>query len=138
MCWVLGSLGSAALDYRIQKLAARPWLADWPWRLAMYLALGGLVAIIGYAPIFLYGFVQAVIGFYNHPPTAKMLLALVPLAVASIVAVLALRKVAWMAGGYRSQLNRVWRIVAGLSLLAVASAALGAGVLGNLYLLQDH
>ncbi|MGX5803992.1 hypothetical protein ACWGS9_22470 [Bradyrhizobium sp. Arg314] len=110
----------------------------------MYLVLGGLVAMVGYVPVFVYRFAQAVIGLYNHPPTARMLLALFPLAVASIVAVLAFRRVAWIGGGYCSQLHRghslavVWRIVAALSLLAVAMAALGVGVLGNLYLLQDH
>ncbi|MDG4876568.1 hypothetical protein P9273_15845 [Mesorhizobium sp. WSM4935] len=132
--WVLVSLGVAALDYRVQRLGGKRWLVDWPWRLAMYFALGGLVTSV---PIFLYQFGEAIIGLYNHPPTAKMLVALLPSAVAAIVAVevlkLAGRTIRRSGGSLQGR-----RLVVAIFLFMVAAGIIGAGYLGNLYLLRDH
>ncbi|TIW19725.1 MAG: hypothetical protein E5V65_09850 [Mesorhizobium sp.] len=139
--WLLVSLGVAALDYRIQKLAAKRWLADWPWRLAMYFVLGGLVTGI---PIFLYQFGEAIVGVYSHPPTPKMLVAFLPVAVATIVAIQVLKVANRTIRGAGSSLQgrrltaAVYWITTALLLFAVAGGILGAGSFGSLYLLRDR
>ncbi|RWM13637.1 MAG: hypothetical protein EOR72_18075 [Mesorhizobium sp.] len=139
--WVLVSLVFGALDYRVQKLNGKRWLADWPWRLAMYFALGGVITGV---PVFLFQFGEAIIGVYNHPPTAKMLVALVPLAVAAIVAVGILKlagRTIRRAGGSLQERRlavAIYWIAGALFLFTVAAGTVGAGYLGNLYLLRDR
>ncbi|SFP01421.1 hypothetical protein SAMN03159463_03420 [Mesorhizobium sp. NFR06] len=139
--WIFVSLGVAAVDYRVQKLAAKRWLADWPWRFAMYFALGGIVTGI---PIFLYRFGEAITGLYSRPPTARMLVALLPLAVAVIVAIqilkMAMRTIRGADSphlGRRSMPAAYW-ITSGLFLFAVAGGIFGLGFFGSFYLLRNH
>ncbi|RUW47105.1 hypothetical protein EOA32_29780 [Mesorhizobium sp. M1A.F.Ca.ET.072.01.1.1] len=140
-CWVLASLGIAALDYRVQKLAAKRWLADWPWRLVMYFALGGVTTGV---PVFLYRFGEAIIGVYSHPPTARMLVALLPLAVAMISAVQVLKMAERIIRGAGNPLRSrrvipaVYWIAVALFLFAVAGVLLGVGFFGSFSLLRDR
>jgi hypothetical protein len=107
----------------------------------MYFALGGILTGV---PVFIYQFGQSVISLINHPPTAEMMLALVPLALASVVAVGALRTAGRVLRGVNSQIEhdnslaKVWRIAVGLLLLLLAAGAVWAGILGNFYLLGNH
>ncbi|RWM08608.1 MAG: hypothetical protein E5X80_28805 [Mesorhizobium sp.] len=138
-CWVLGSLCFAALDYRVRKLAGKRWLSDWPWRLAMYFAVGGgLFAAIGYAPIALYQFGEAIVGLYDRPPKPKILLAFVASAIAVILAIEILkvagrtiREASRPLQGDRS-MAAAWRVAVALLLFVTAVGLL----LGGAYFLR--
>lgn len=143
-CWAAGSLCFAALDYRAREQAGKRWLSEWPWRLVTYFALGGVFAAIGYAPIFVYHFGEALAGLYNHPPTLSMFLALLVLAVAVLIAIeflkLASRTVREIGSSQQGLFSTasVCRIAGASVLFIAATVVLGAGSLGSRYVLLNH
>lgn len=143
-CWIAGSICFAVLDHRARKLAGKRWLSEWPWRLVTYFALGGVFAAIGYAPIFLHHFVEAIVGVYSHPPTLRSLAVLFVWGATAAAAfgflVLArrtLRETGSLQHGVRSM--AAFRTIAcAMVLVAIAIGILGTGFLFGLDIQRSH